>query len=87
MLVQIPHSRFSDTVKKIKSITARQIFKTHPKVKTILWGGSFWTSGYYVNTVGQYGNLTMITNYVKNQGIKNYTQLHSEQLTLNIDEL
>ena len=38
--------------------------------------------GYYVNTVGQYGNLKMLTNYVKNQGIKDYKQLHSSQPTL-----
>jgi REP element-mobilizing transposase RayT len=68
-------------VKKIKSITARHIFKTHPEVKQKLWGGHFWTQGYYANTVGQYGNLKMIHNYIKNQGIKHYEQLHVEQLS------
>ncbi|MCI0680288.1 IS200/IS605 family transposase [bacterium] len=82
LLQTIPNIRFSDTVKKIKSITAREIFAKHPEVKTFLWGGNFWTSGYYANTVGRYGNLSMIQNYVKNQGIPNYEQLHSEQPTL-----
>ena len=77
-----PNTLFSEVVKKIKSITAREIFKHHPEVKTMLWRGNFWTMGYYANTVGQYGNLTMLTNYVKKQGIKNYTQLHTETLTL-----
>jgi REP element-mobilizing transposase RayT len=76
LIQTIPHIRFSDMVKKIKSITARHIFNTHPVVKQKLWGGHFWTQGYYANTVGQYGNLTMIHNYVKNQGHANYTQLH-----------
>ena len=65
----------------VKSITAIQIFKLHPEVKTMLWGGKFWTSGYYVNTVGQYGNTTVIQNYVKKQG-KTYKQFHRKQLRL-----
>ena len=69
-------------VDTIKSITARHIFATHPEVKEFLWKQKFWTDGYYINTVGQYGNLTMITNYVKNQGFKAYTQIHSETPTL-----
>lgn len=64
-----------------KSITAREIFKRHPEVKKKLWGGEFWTKGYYINTVGKYGNETVIANYVKNQG-KKYTQIHRDQLTL-----
>ena len=82
LIQTVPNIRFSDTVKKIKSITARYIFAKHPEVKILLWGGNLWTSGYYANTVGQYGNLAMIYNYVKNQGIKGYQQLHAVQPTL-----
>ena len=65
-----------------KSITARMIFKQHPEVKKMLWGGKFWTSGYYINTVGQYANEEVIKQYVKNQG-KNYEQIHrTQQATL-----
>jgi len=67
-------------VKAIKSITAREMFQRHPEVKRFLWGGEFWTDGYYLNTVGQYGNLKMIENYVKKQGIKGYRQLHQQNL-------
>ena len=31
----------------IKSITGIEIFKRHPEIKAKLWGGKFWTSGYY----------------------------------------
>lgn len=58
------------------------IFKSHPEVKRFLWGRQFWTNGYYINTVGHYGNLNMITNYIKNQGHKEYAQLHHQPLTL-----
>lgn len=82
LIQTVPNIRFSDLVKKIKSITARHIFAQYPEVKTFLWGGNLWTSGYYANTVGQYGNLAMIHNYIKNQDIKNYEQLHVQQLSL-----
>jgi putative transposase len=64
-----------------KSITAREIFKNNPEVKKMLWGGAFWTSGYYINTVGLHGNEETIANYVKNQG-KSYKQLYRGQLNL-----
>ena len=68
-------------VQTIKSITAREIFKNHPEVKKFLWGGKFWTSGYYINTVGLYAGEETIKNYVKNQG-KDYNQTYSSQPTL-----
>ena len=68
----------------IKSITAREIFKRVPSVKKKLWGGEFWTDGYFINTVGHKGNEESVRNYVQNQGKgKEYKQLHREvQLSL-----
>lgn len=81
-LVQsVPTTSSKTIVQTIKSITAREIFKNHPEVKKFLWGGTFWTNGYYVNTVGLYANEETIKNYVKNQG-KDYNQTYSSQLTL-----
>jgi REP element-mobilizing transposase RayT len=82
LIQSVPNRTVSDTVKLIKSITAKHIFNTHPEVKTFLWGGNFWTMGYYVNTVGQYGNLSMLQNYVKKQGHKDYQQVHQQTLSL-----
>lgn len=67
-------------VQTTKSIAAKEIFRLHPEVKQMLWGGKFWTSGYYLNTVGQYTNEDAIKNYVKNQG-KTYSQIYRGQLT------
>jgi putative transposase len=55
-------------VQIIKSLTAREIFKQCPEVKRQLWGGSFWTDGYFISTVGAHGNEQMIKNYVQQQG-------------------
>ena len=55
-------------VQIIKSLTAREIFKACPEVKRHLWGGKFWSDGYFVSTVGAHGNEQMIKNYVQQQG-------------------
>ena len=78
LIQTFPNIQISNMVKAIKSVTAREMFKRHPEVKIFLWGGQFWTDGYYLNTVGQYGNLKMLENYVKKQGIKHYKQIHRQ---------
>ena len=65
---------------KVKSITAREIFSMVPSVKKELWGGEFWSDGYYVSTVGEHANETVIRDYIRNQGEKGkYKQLHKEK--------
>ena len=51
-----------------KSITAREIFRRKPSVKKELWGGEFWTDGYYVGTVGERGNWGVVEKYIEQQG-------------------
>ena len=61
----------------IKSITAREVFRQHPEVKQKLWGGEFWTDGYFVNTVSKFGDEKTISKYVREQGVeKEYKVLH-----------
>lgn len=82
-LVQsVPTYNVTKIVKIVKSITAREIFKKCPQVKEILWGGEFWSNGYFASTVGKHGNENMISNYVKKQG-NEYVKLHQDlQLAL-----
>ena len=78
--------KFSPTkiITIIKSITAKQMFKRHPEVKKDLWGGEFWSDGYFVSSVGQHGNEKSIQDYVKKQGKPDnpYKKLLKQQLTL-----
>lgn len=79
----VPSMSVSEIFMKVKSITAKEIFRRFPEVKTKLWGGNFWTSGYYANTVGQYGNKEVIKKYIENQGKeKEYKKVYEGQLTL-----
>lgn len=82
-LVQsVPTYSVTKLVKMIKSLTAREVFRGCPHVKKQLWGGEFWTAGYFASTVGKHGDEAMIGNYVKGQGGK-YKKLHSDyQLAL-----
>ena len=76
-LVQsVPAMSPKQIVQTIKSITARKIFQICPDVKQKLWGGAFWTAGYYVNTVSRHGNESTISKYVKNQGKSDYEVIH-----------
>ena len=83
-LVQgVPTMNVSEIAKTIKSITAKQLFQRYPEIKAKLWGGKFWTSGYYANTVGQYGNEEAIKKYIENQGKQEeYRKVYNGQLTL-----
>ena len=82
LIQSVPSISPTNIIKIVKSITAREIFKRKPSVKKFLWGGQFWTRGFYINTVGHAANEQTIQNYIKNQGLLNYQQLHSQQLTL-----
>jgi len=82
-LVQsVPTYSVSKLVRQVKSLTARHIFSRCPHVKKQLWGGEFWSDGFFASTVGKHGDETMIGKYVRDQG-KTYEQLHSDhQLTM-----
>src|SRR5687767_15827799 len=70
-------------VQTIKSITAREILRACPEVKKKLWGGEFWTDGYFISTVGKHGNESVIKQYIQNQGAEShYERLYEGQLNL-----
>ena len=78
-LVQsVPTYSVTKIVTLLKSLTAREIFRRCPQVKKKLWGGEFWTDGYFASTVGKHGDENMIGKYVKNQG-NEYSKLHEDR--------
>lgn len=67
----------TEIVRTIKSVTAKRIFAEHPEVKKVLWGGQFWSDGYFVASVGKHTSETAVAAYVRNQGKeKDYKQLY-----------
>ncbi|SNX61271.1 REP element-mobilizing transposase RayT [Nitrosomonas ureae] len=78
-LVQsVPAYSGTKLVTLIKSITAREVFRLCPHVKKQLWGGEFWTDGYFVSTVGRHGDEDTIRDYVKKHGDV-YQQLYEDR--------
>lgn len=75
------HPKYSGSqiVGRFKSITTRELFRRFPELRKKLWGGEFWSDGYYLNTVSERGNWKTVERYVANQG---KTREQQEQLTL-----
>ena len=80
LIQSVPMYSPTRIVRTIKSITTREIFKRIPEVKKKLWGGEFWSKGFFLSTVGKHGDERKISDYVKNQGTgKNYKILHQQK--------
>jgi putative transposase len=86
LIQSVPTYNATKIVRVVKSITARRIFEEAPGVKRALWGGEFWSDGYYISTVSRHGTEKVVSRYVKDQGIKKsaYKAVHKnpEQLSL-----
>ena len=84
LIQSVPMLSAKVIVQTVKSITAKELFRIHPEVKNKLWGGQFWTSGYYINTVGQFANEETIQKYIAEQGKQKepYKKMHKSQLRL-----
>ena len=84
LIQSVPMMSPKQITQTVKSITARELFRLHPEVKFQLWGGQFWSDGYYINTVGQYANENVIQRYIHEQGEdeKEYKKLYESQLRL-----
>jgi putative transposase len=53
LIQSIPTYSPTKIVRIIKSITAREVFQRVPAVKKQLWGGEFWTKGYFISCAPQ----------------------------------
>lgn len=59
------------------------MFRRIPRVKEKLWGGEFWSKGYFISTVGRHGSEETIRRYVEKQDrASEYERLHQQQLKL-----
>ena len=82
LIQSLPSISPAKIVTVVKRITAREIFSRVPTVKEQLWGGEFWTDGYFASTVGAQANEDVIRHYIKNQGKHGqYKQLHKQEVT------
>lgn len=85
LIQSIPRISPQKIIQTVKSITAKQIFIKHPEVKKLLWGGEFWSDGYFVSTIGKHANEQIIQSYVKDQSReKEYKQIYKDDQQLKL---
>jgi len=65
-----PRYSVSRVVGIMKSISSSRIFIEFPWLKEFLWGGEFWSDGYFARTVGD---------KVTSEVIRRYIQYHREE--------
>ena len=83
LIQSVPKYSVTEIIRMIKSKTAKKIFEKRPEVKKQLWGGEFWSDGFFVNTVSKFGSEDTISKYVRNQGMeKEYKKLDYQQISL-----
>ena len=87
LLQSVPTYSPTKIITLVKSKVAREVFARCPWVKKKLWGGEFWSDGYFVSTVGPQGNESTIADYVREQGLetgdkRSYQQLYRERVHL-----
>ena len=60
-----PRYSISQVVGRLKSTSARAVFKEFPWVKRRLWGGELWENGYFARTVGDKVTAEVIRQYIR----------------------
>ena len=61
-----PSISVSKAVQYLKGGSSRVIRKEYPELEEFLWGESFWSDGYFAETVGRVSE-DKIRNYIQNQ--------------------
>lgn len=61
-----PNHLIASMIKALKGVSARFLFKKHPRLKQQLWDGHLWNPSYYIATVGQISEET-IKKYIQSQ--------------------
>jgi len=54
-------------INSLKTITSREIRRSFPEVKKLLWKDAFWSKSYFLATTGQV-TLDVLKKYVEGQG-------------------
>ena len=60
-----PRYSIGEVVRIIKSISARQLFRTFPMLKRKLWAGELWEDGYFARTVGDRMTREVVEKYIE----------------------
>jgi len=65
-----PRYSIAQVVTRLKSVSARAIFREFPRVKRRLWGGELWEEGYCARTVGDKVTAEVIRRYMQHHRLE-----------------
>lgn len=54
----------SEIVQRMKSISAKEVFRRFPWLRKQLWAGELWSDGYFVRSVGDEVTTELIRKYI-----------------------
>jgi putative transposase len=60
-----PRLSIAQVVTRLKSISAREIFRSFPDLRVRMYGGAFWEGGYFARTVGDSVTGAVIRRYIR----------------------
>ena len=83
LLIAPPKYSPSEVVQMMKSISARYVFRRFPEVREQLWGGEFWSDGFFVRTGGDAVTSEVIRQYI-NHHADHRVEVGSLQLELDL---
>lgn len=86
LLQSVPTYSPTKIVTLVKSLIAREVFARCPHVKKQLWGGEFWSDGYFIASVGQQESEEVVRRYVLQQGSSGYEQLYTQTPPIEDDQ-
>ena len=71
LLMEIPpkHS-VGGTVRKLKSLSARYMFKRFPYLRRVFWTDELWSPSYFVRSVGDSVTAAMVMQYIETHEAK-----------------
>lgn len=68
MFIEVPPAYAPARVAQImKSISAKELYKRYPEMRTNMWSGAIWGEGYFVRSVGDVVTSEVIKKYIKYQ--------------------
>ena len=59
-----PRYSIVQVVTRLKSLSARAVFREFPQIKSQLWGGALWEGSYFARTVGDQVTSAIIERYI-----------------------
>ena len=61
-----PRESIASVVKTLKGGTSRVLRAEYPKLEEFLWGSSFWSDGYFAESVGRVDEA-VVSDYIRRQ--------------------